>query len=151
MLVKWLIIAGVLFLGEALTPGFILMWFGIGALVGALLSLMGVHLYLQIAAFIITSAVLLIFTRPIIKNLVKQKDIPSNVYAMKGKRGVVIQEINNILGQGQVKIGGEVWRAESENEEGIEAETEVEVIRVDGVKAIVSQVVKSKLKEEVSK
>lgn len=151
MFVKWLIIAGALFLGEALTPGFILMWFGIGALVGALLSLTGLHLYVQIAAFIITSTVLLIFTRPIVKKLIKQKDMPSNVFAMIGKRGVVIQEIDNILGQGQVKIGGEVWRSESENGEGIEVETEVEVIRVDGVKVIVSQAVKSKLKEEVSK
>lgn len=149
MWVQWLIIAGIMLVGEILTPGFILMWFGLAALLSSLLAFLGAHIYIQIAVFIIAATVLLIFTRPIIKRVVKQKDTPSNVYALTGKRGIVTEEINNILGQGQVKLGGEIWKAESNNGEGIQVGSEVEVLRVEGVRLIVNQVVNSKIKEGV--
>ena len=139
--VQWLIIAGLLFIGEIITPGFILLWFGVGAVISSLLALQ-FNLYVQIIAFIIISTGLIIFTRPIMKKLIKQDDVMSNVYAMSGKKGIVVQEINNLLGKGQVKISGEVWQARTEDDSEIPENSEVEVLRVEGVKVIVSEKIK---------
>ncbi len=149
MWVYWLVAAGLLFIGEILTPSFILLWFAIGALAGSLTALLSLHLYVQIAVFIIVSALLLIFTRPILKKTLKVNSTPSNVYALTGKRGVVVQEINNVLGQGQVKVSGEIWMARSEDSKDIQVGSEVEILRVEGVRLIVNQVVESKIKEGV--
>ena len=44
-------------------------------------------------------------------------------------------KIDNLKGVGQVKINGELWRAVSENEsEIISSDTQVVIIKVDGVK-----------------
>jgi len=147
----WLIAAGVFFLGEILSPSFILFWFGIGALAAAGLALTPIGLYYQVAAFIVISTILLLFTRPLMKRLIKHNNVESNVYAMAGKKGIVIQEINNILGTGQVKVSGEVWQARSSDDNQIPAQTEVEIVKVEGVKVIVSQVVNQNINEGVLK
>ena len=149
MWTSWLIIAGIMFVGEILTAGFILFWFGIGALASAMISLMWDNSYGQIVVFIGVSTLLLVFTRPLIKTILKQKEVPSNVFAMVGKHGMVVENINNMLGQGHIKIGGEIWKAIAENGQDIEADTEVEIISVEGVKVIVREVVKEKIKEGV--
>lgn len=147
MWMKWLILAGLLFVGEIVTTGFILFWFGIAAVVAAILSFAGISFYIQIAAFIVTAVVLIIFTRPLTKGLLKPKDNPSNVFAIVGKKGTVVQGINNIQGEGQVKISGEIWRAESEDGSEIPVETEVEILRVEGVRVIVKQIIEKEVKE----
>ena len=42
--------------------------------------------------------------------------------------------------QGQIKVNSEIWSAESENGEKIEEGSEVEIIKINGVKAIVKKV-----------
>lgn len=142
----WLIIAGLLAIGEILTPGFILLWFAIAGLITAFLALAGVNLYVQLVVFILSSTLMLIYTRPILKKFLKQKEVPSNVFSLIGKRGIVVQGINNLEGLGQVKIGGEIWKAVSEDGREIEVDTEIEVIRVEGVKVIVKPIEMSKVK-----
>lgn len=145
MWLNWFIIAGILFVGEIATAGFILFWFGVGALVSAVLALIGMHIYVQIAAFVVVSTILLIFTRPIIKRMLKGNNIPSNVYALSGKIGMVVQDIDNINGEGQVKVNGEIWRAESEDGSRIQTGTEVKILRVEGVRLVVNQMIEAKL------
>ena len=55
-----------------------------------------------------------------------------------GKTAIVTKNIDNLNGTGEVKIHGEIWRAVNEkDEEIIEKEKKVEVLRIDGVKLIV--------------
>jgi membrane protein implicated in regulation of membrane protease activity len=147
----WLIIAGVMFVGEILTTGFLLFWIGIAALAAMLTALIGLGLYFQVPVFIAVSAVLIIFTKPIVDKALKPRMIPTNVSALKGRKAVVIQQINNILGIGQVKSGGEVWSAQGFEGQNIEEGSEVEIIDIQGVKAIVRPVQNSNIKEEVTK
>lgn len=147
MWMKWLILAGLLFVGEIVTTGFILFWFGISAVVAAILSFAGVNIYIQGAAFILLASVLIVFTRPLTKRLLKPKDNPSNVFAIAGKKGIVVKKIDNIAGKGQVRISSEVWSAESEDGAEIEAGTEVEVIQVKGVKVVVKPIIKEEVQE----
>ena len=50
---------------------------------------------------------------------------------------MVVEEINNIKGQGAVKLNGLVWTARSENDEIIQADEIVTFKKIDGNKAIV--------------
>ena len=76
---------------------------------------------------------LLIFTKPLVKKFVKEKDIiPTNVYSIIGKEGIVVESIDTINGVGKVKVNGELWSATSL--ENIEKGTKVKVLKVNGVK-----------------
>ena len=49
-----------------------------------------------------------------------------------------LEEIDNLRGIGQVKVGGAIWTARSTQDEPIPKGTLVRVERIEGVKAIVS-------------
>ena len=59
-------------------------------------------------------------------------------YSILGSEGLVTEAIDNIRGTGQVKIGGILWTARSENGSPIEEGALVTVDRVEGVKVLVS-------------
>ena len=70
-----------------------------------------------------------------LKNFLGKDAIKTNAYSIIGKIGIVTKEINPNLGIGQVKIAGEVWSAKSD--EIIPVGKEIEVIEINGVKAVV--------------
>ena len=63
--------------------------------------------------------------------------IQTNAFFFIGKKGIVTQTIDPISGKGQVKVGSEKWSAKSLNDSKIEEGLEVEVVEIDGVKAVV--------------
>ena len=114
MWVFWLIAAGIFFIIEMATIGFLVFWLGIGAILAMLTSFITDSILIQSLVFVITSTLLLIFTRPLVDKFIKvPKEIKTNAYSIIGKKGIVISKINNIEGTGQIKIGGEVWSAKS--------------------------------------
>ena len=138
MWVFWLIAAGVFFIIEMATIGFLVFWLGIGALLAMVTSFITDSILIQALVFIITSTLLLIFTRPLVDKLIKvPKEVKTNAYSIIGKKGIVISKINNIEGTGQIKIDGDVWSAKSATDEDIPENTEVEIVEIDGVKAVV--------------
>ena len=140
MWVFWLIAAGVFFIIEMATIGFLVFWLGIGALLAMVTSFITDSILIQALVFIITSTLLLIFTRPLVDKFIKvPKEVKTNAYSIIGKKGIVISKINNIEGIGQIKIDGEVWSAKSVTDEDIPENTEVEIVEIDGVKAVVKK------------
>lgn len=138
MWVFWLIAAGVFFIIEMATIGFLVFWLGIGALLAMVTSFITDSILIQALVFIITSTLLLIFTRPLVDKFIKiPKEVKTNAYSIIGKKGIVISKINNIEGVGQIKIDGDVWSAKSATDEDIPENTEVEIVEIDGVKAVV--------------
>ena len=133
----WLIIAGIFFVVEAFTIGFLVFWFGIGALIAMIVSLFTDNIIIQSAIFIITSTILLFFTRPFVNKFSKNNNVNTNAFSIIGKKGIVTQTIEPISGKGQIKIGTEIWSAKSADDTKIEAGLEVEIIEIDGVKAVV--------------
>lgn len=134
----WIILAGIFFVIEMITVGFLVFWFGIGALIAMIVSFFTSNIAIQTAVFVMSSTILLFFTRPFVNKFSKKDDeIKTNAYSIIGKRGIVIKEINPVSGEGQVKIGSEVWSAKSKEDKKIEQGLEVEVLEIDGVKAIV--------------
>ena len=140
MWVFWLIAAGVFFIIEMATIGFLVFWLGIGALLAMVTSFITDSIFIQALVFVITSTLLLIFTRPLVNKFIKiPKEIKTNAYSIIGKKGIVISKINNIEGTGQIKMDGEIWSAKSATDEDIPENTEVEIVEIDGVKAVVKE------------
>lgn len=134
----WLIAAGVFFVAEIITVGFLIFWLGIGALIAMLVSLVTNNLVIQVAAFVISSALLIFCTKPFVKKLTKNdKTVVTNAFSIIGKTGIVTKEINSSLAVGQIKVQGQDWSAKCEGDEVIAEGSEVEVTKIDGVKAVV--------------
>ncbi len=134
----WIILSGIFFMIEMATVGFLVFWFGIGSLIAMIVSLFTSNLAIQTAVFIFSSTILLFFTRPFVNKFTKNDDeIQTNAYSIIGKKGIVTKDIIPIEGKGQIKIGTEVWSAKSVDDRKIEKGLEVEIIEIDGVKAVV--------------
>lgn len=140
----WLIISGVFFIMEMMTVGFLVFWFGIGALLTALVSVFTDSIIIQTAVFVISSTLLLFLTKPLVKKLSHSNKVQTNAYSIIGKKGIVTREINSKKGIGQVKIGSEIWTAKASSE--IPEGTEIVVKEIDGVKVIVEPVAEPVLK-----
>ncbi len=138
----WLIIAGLFFIGEIITVGFLVFWFGVGALLAMITSFFTSNVIIQTTVFIISSTILLLVTKPFVKKFVDVKSTKTNAFSIIGKKALVIKEINS-HSVGQIKINGEVWSAEAENDETITEGSEVEIVKINGVKTIVKGVKKT--------
>ena len=133
----WLIVAGICLVIEIATVGFLVFWFGIGALFAMITSFFTDNLIIQTVVFILSSTVLLFFTRPFVNKFSPKEKVKTNAFSIIGKKGIVTHTINPIPGEGQVKVGSEVWSAKSSEDVKIEKGLEVEVLDIDGVKAVV--------------
>lgn len=135
----WLIIAGICLVIEMITTGFLIFWFGIGALLTMIVSFfLPSNLILQTIVFIVSSTLLIFLTKPLVQKLTKSDNaVKTNAYSIIGKKGIVTQDINPTHGIGQIKVSGEVWSAKTSDGSIIEKGSQIEVIQIDGVKAIV--------------
>ncbi len=135
----WLIIAGLCLVIEIYTVGFFIFWFGIGALFALLTSFITNNLFIQIAVFLVSSSLLVILTKPLMKKFTKsEKTVPTNFFSLSGKQGIVTKKIDCNNSTGQVKVKGELWSAISD--EDIEKDAKVKVLSIDGVKLKVEKI-----------
>ena len=135
----WLIISGICLIIESFTLGFFVFWFSIGAIFALITSLFTTNIIIQSTVFVITSTLLLLLTKPLIKKFVKTpKTKPTNVYSIIGKEGIVLETIDSINGTGKVKVNGELWSAISDS--NIEKDEKIKVISVNGVKLKVEKI-----------
>jgi membrane protein implicated in regulation of membrane protease activity len=140
----WVAIGIICIIIEIFTPGFLFMSFGIGAIITGMVSLVLKNVPLQILVFAVITFLVFISSRKLSKKLISKSSEETNIYALKGKKGIVVKEIPED-GRGYVKVGGEEWSAVSEDGEKIEKDEKVIIIKVEGNKLIVSQ------KEEIQK
>jgi len=136
--VRWIWVALTILLTiiEAFTLGLTTIWFAIAALVMVFLSFLPIQLVFQIMIFLAISAVLLIFTRPVAIKKLKIGRVKTNVDNLIGKHALVIRQISEFE-KGEVKLNGQLWSARSENDAVIAEGTKCEVVRIEGVQAVV--------------
>lgn len=136
--VIWVVAAVVLLIAEATTSAFIAIYFGLAAIAAAAVALTGVGLVVQLITFAALSVGSLTITRPALKRAIGSTHLHrTGVDAMQGRIGVVTRSIGE-LEPGLVKIGGETWTARSfYDEEPIAEGSRVEVIKIEGVTALV--------------
>ena len=135
----WLIISGICLIIESFTLGFFVFWFSIGALLALIVSLFTTNIIIQSVVFIVSSTILLLLTKPLIKKIVKTpKTKSTNVYSIIGKEGIVLESIDNLNSTGKVKVNGELWSAISDS--NIEKGETIKVLSINGVKLKVEKV-----------
>ncbi|KPK80546.1 MAG: hypothetical protein AMS27_16855 [Bacteroides sp. SM23_62_1] len=130
------VIAGVLFLIlEIFTPSFIAACIGIGAIFGGLAAGIGLDFKWQIGFFAVATLASFFTVRPfMLKYAYKTSDkVKTNVDNMIGKLGMVTQKIDHSAQTGRVKIDGDDWKAEAENDEIIDTGTRVEVTGIESI------------------
>ena len=136
----WLIAAGVFFIAEIITIGFFIFWLGVGSLIAMLVSLVTDSIVIQIATFVISSSCLLFFTKPLAKKLAKSDNTATNSFSLINQTGIVTMDINSLQGTGQVKVNGEIWSAKSKSNTAIPKDSQIKVLKIDGVKLVVEQI-----------
>ena len=136
----WLIVFVACIVIEIITMGLTTIWFAGGALIAAAGAALGAPLWLQIVLMVLVSLVLLYFTRPIAVKYFNKDRVKTNVESLVGKQAIVISEIDNLQGIGQVTVGGQEWTARTV-EEGITLPVgSVVIIRaISGVKLMVEE------------
>jgi membrane protein implicated in regulation of membrane protease activity len=137
VMVSWLIIAAVCFIGEIMIPQFFLFWFGVGS-IGALAShFLGLSYSYQWVVFAVISVVGLISTRRFARMILKKEPKKAGVERLIDEVMLVTKEIDNSKGIGQVKGRGDIWRAISQDGNVIQEGSKVKVIKVEGVSLVV--------------
>ena len=130
------VIAGVFFLIlEIFAPSFISACLGIGAIFGGLAAGIGLDFKWQIGFFAAATLASFFTVRPVmLKYAYKASEkVKTNVDSMVGKLGVVTEKIDHTAQTGRVRIDGDDWKAESENDEIIESGTRIEVIKIESI------------------
>lgn len=125
---------------EIATMGLTTIWFAGGALVSAILAALNAPLWLQIVVFFVVSLILLYLTRPVAVKYFNKDRVKTNVESLIGRQAIVISEIDNLQGIGQVTVGGQEWSARSVKDDVQLPVGSVVVVRsVSGVKLIVEE------------
>lgn len=134
----WLLLFIVFLMAEASTVTVTSLWFAIGAMAAMITSFLGGEFWLQAIVFFAVSIVCLCALRPLTKKYFTPKITRTNVDAIVGTTGIVVETVQNDLSRGRVKLGGMEWSARSSAGEILEEGTQIKVDRVEGVKVFVS-------------
>ncbi|MGN1135941.1 MAG: NfeD family protein [Oscillospiraceae bacterium] len=140
MVIFWIIVLVAAILIEAASAALISIWFASGALAALIAAALGASWIIQLTLFVVFSAILLIFTRPLVKKLFPKKFIPTNSDSYAGKTAVVVEDIDSARGMGRVKFNGVDWIAITESGELIPKDTVVRIMAVKGAKLLVEKV-----------
>ena len=124
---------------ESQTAAVVSLWFAAGALAAMIASICGGPLWLQGVLFAGVSAIALACLRPLVRKYYTPKLEKTNVDSVVGMVGPVMEQIDNIQAVGRVKLGGMEWSARSTDGTVIEAQTLVQVDKIEGNKVFVSR------------
>lgn len=137
--ITWAVLIVVFTIIEALTLGLTSIWFAVGSLAALITASLGFGLPVQIIVFVIVAVILLVYTRPIAKKVLKVGHNKTNIDALIGQYGYVVKSIES-KSVGQVKLAGQIWTAKGPGQETFEVDEKVEVLAIEGVKLIVRKV-----------
>ena len=137
-LIIWLAVLILLVVIEIFTLGLTTIWFAGGALAAIIAAALGAPVWLQILLAGIVSAVLLFFTRPVAVKYFNRDREKTNAESLVGRQAIVISEIDNLRGTGQVAVNGMEWTARNIMDDQTISSGEVVIIRgINGVKLLV--------------
>ena len=140
MVIFWIGLIIAFLLIEIITVGLTTIWFAGGALVATLASLCHLPVVVQVILFLVVSALLLYFTRPLAVKYFNKDRVRTNAESLVGRQAIVISEIDNLQGIGQVNVGGMEWSARSKSDDKpLPVGAVVIVLAIDGVKLIVEE------------
>lgn len=136
--IMWLAV-GVLFLiVELLTTALVSIWFVPSAIITCLLSFVVDSLLIQVAIFVVFSAVFMVVCRKIYNKHIKKPvdDVDQNENLL-GKTATVTENTNAITGR--ILVGDVYWKAVSENGDIIPKGETVKIKSVNGTTLVINK------------
>ncbi len=144
--ILWCVLGAILIVAEIFTSGFVLLWFGVGALAAAFAGMVGINsLVLQFLIFAGVSIGLTAASRTIFVNYFSREktgdSLRTGVDSLPGKIGTVVSSSKGSLQEGAVKVFGSTWTAYPAPGEGpLEAGERVCVESIQGASIYVRRV-----------
>jgi membrane protein implicated in regulation of membrane protease activity len=135
----WLIAAGLFAVGEMASLDLVLLMFAGGALGGMGVAALGGPVVLQLVAFVIVSAGLLVVIRPIAKRHLVDRtpEQIDGVAVFVGRTAVVSERVDG--DSGRVRMGQDEWTARTQLDgEVYDVGDEVRIVQIEGPIAYVS-------------
>mgnify|MGYP003470099601 FL=1 len=126
----WLSAGIILAILEVFTPGFFIVGIGVSLVITALPAAMGLPFWVQLLVCGVMILIFFLLVRPLVMKIPHSDSKKTGTAALMGEEGIVVETITRIEG-GRVKVGGEVWKAKSD--ETIEKDSLVIVTGVEGV------------------
>lgn len=126
----WIIAALLLFIVEIFTSGFAVICIAVGALGGAVATLLNAPFWGQLLAFAVVTLIALFTVRPLMMRTFSKKSQPSNMESLMGREVSLVNPIGKDI-MGMVKIYGDEWQAVSDNGEEIAAGVKVRIVGQD--------------------
>ncbi len=138
----WFILAVIFIIAELFTSGFVLLWFGVGAIAAGILAFAGfIGLPLQVAVFLAVSIVLTVASRTIFERLLPfspGRNLKIGVDALIGREATVVETSTGATSETTVRLSGATWRAFPVlDDEALKAGDRVVVERVEGASVYV--------------
>jgi len=125
---------------EGITASLVSIWFCIGSLAALIAAALGIALEIQIALFAVVSLACIGLIRPFTKKYLVKNAERTNADRIIDAEAVVTKTIDNVQATGQIRVGGEYWTARSQETGEITEGSRVRVLRIEGVKAIVTKI-----------
>lgn len=125
--VAWLVAAIVLLIMEVFTTTFFILWVAIAAFIAGIFAFFSPP-WLPWLIFVVASVVLLWVTRPLARRLHEKLPVRTNVDALVGQRGFVVETIDPVANTGRVRVGSEEWRARADQVIEVGGRVQVESI-----------------------
>ncbi|MBI2434810.1 MAG: NfeD family protein [Candidatus Hydrogenedentes bacterium] len=135
----WTVAGVLLLIIEIFTSGFIIGVFGAACFAGAVAAWLGLSLNVQLLSFGAATIVFAFTLRPFMLRYGRSGagQATTNVDALIGREGRVLEAIDPETHAGRVKIGGEDWKAGAVNKLVIPAGARVVVRAVEGCTVMV--------------
>lgn len=147
--ITWAILFVIFVIAEFASVQLISIWFAFGALVTMLCTyFFDIPVMGQLAIFIITSALLIAVTFPLIRKRLNTVRVATNNDLDIGQNATVIEEVNTDSGTGRVTLNGVDWCAVPKDRNMIIPVGSIVIVReVQGAKLVVSLKEEKKLQE----
>lgn len=134
----WFIVAMLFLIFELSSPGlFYFLSFALGGVLAGFAAYFQITVLDQAAIFLITAVLSLALLRLWVKKCGSRGHYQSNIYALKGKSGIVISP-STPQQFGYVHIGGEIWASKALYEAYIAPGTRIQVVDVRGAHLIIT-------------
>lgn len=135
----WVAVTVICIVVETLTLSLTTIWFGISAFVMVFLAFTPIPFVAQLFIFVVVALILLIFTRPILKQKLNKNKIATNYERIIGQIALVTKKIDAI-NKGSIKINGMEWTAAVNEDIVLDEGSKCVIEKIEGVTAFVKKI-----------
>lgn len=135
----WVAVTVICIVVETLTLSLTTIWFGISAFVMVFLAFTPIPFVAQLFIFVVVALILLIFTRPLLKQKLNKNKIATNYERIIGQIALVTKKIDAI-NKGSIKINGMEWTAAVNEDIILEEGSKCVIEKIEGVTAFVKKI-----------